>query len=207
MTARILVALAATLTLGACATNDLQSVGKSPRRLAMAAMSASLVPGSDGNATVRVLLDPGPVGLAPAEVGDYMNRQEAALRAEMVGTGVTVTRIDQQILLTLPGNVTFASNSADIRSDFFSVLNSLAQVLRDYDRTVIEVTGHTDSTGSDWINQPASQRRADAVAVYLRSQRVDKTRISSFGRGSTLPVASNDTPVGLVMNRRVEIFL
>lgn len=159
----------------------------------------------DGSSRVRVKLDPGPVGMAPGEVTDYMNRQEAALRASLMGTGVQVRRDSDEILLTLPGNVTFVTGSSDIRSDFYSVLNDVARVVAEYDQTRLTISGHTDSTGGDKINQPLSERRADAVAMYLRTQRVANSRISSAGFGSRYPVASNDTPVGREQNRRVEV--
>lgn len=198
----MLVAVAATMALGACATND---VGKSSGRLTTATALQSLV-GSPGS-RIRLALDAGPVGLAPGEVADYMDRQEAELRTEMAGTGVDVARIGQQIQLTLPGDVTFTTNSSDIRSDFFGVLNGLSRVLSKYDQTVIEVTGHTDTTGGDGINQPMSERRADAVAMYLRSQRIDNDRLSARGMGSKRPVAPNDTATGRAQNRRIEVLV
>ncbi len=146
-------------------------------------------------------------GVIGGGVGNYMDRQEAKLRQELQGTGVQVRREGNNLYLVMPGNITFATNSADIRSDFFSVLNSVAKVLAEFNQTSIRVTGHTDSTGSDTINQPLSQRRADSVATYLRTQKVTSTRIQSYGYGSRYPVASNDTPAGREQNRRVELEL
>ena len=146
-------------------------------------------------------------GVVGGGVGNYMDRQEAKLRQELQGTGVQVRRDGNNLYLVMPGNITFATNSADIRSDFFSVLNSVAKVLAEFNQTSIRVTGHTDSTGSDSINQPLSQRRADSVAMYLRTQKVASTRIQSYGYGSRYPVASNDTPAGREQNRRVELEL
>jgi outer membrane protein OmpA-like peptidoglycan-associated protein len=146
-------------------------------------------------------------GVVGGGVGNYMDRQEAKLRQELQGTGVQVRRDGNNLYLVMPGNITFATSSADIRSDFFSVLNSVAKVLAEFNQTSIRVTGHTDSTGSDTINQPLSQRRADSVATYLRSQKVTSTRIQSYGYGSRYPIASNDTPAGREQNRRVELEL
>jgi outer membrane protein OmpA-like peptidoglycan-associated protein len=140
-------------------------------------------------------------------VGNYMDRQEAKLRQELQGTGVQVRREGNNLFLVMPGNITFSSGNADIRSDFFSVLNSVAKVLAEFNQTSIRVTGHTDSTGSDQINQPLSERRADSVAMYLRSQKVSSARIQAYGYGSRYPVASNDTPAGRDQNRRVELEL
>ncbi|RYE08669.1 MAG: OmpA family protein [Hyphomicrobiales bacterium] len=160
-----------------------------------------------GGSSIRVKLDPGPVGMAPSDVTSYMNRQEAALRASMEGTGVRVERFADEILLTLPGNVTFVSNSADLRDGSPEVLRDIARVVAEYDQTKLTITGHTDFTGSDKINQPLSERRADAVASFLRSQRVASSRISSAGLGSRYPVASNDTPSGREQNRRIEVLI
>lgn len=140
-------------------------------------------------------------------VGNYMDRQEAKLRAELQGTGVQVQRDGNNLTLIMPGNITFASNSADIRSDFYSVLNSVAKVLAEFNQTSIRITGHTDSTGGDKINQPLSERRADSVAGYLRNQKVNSARIQSYGYGSRYPIASNDTASGREQNRRVELEL
>ncbi len=201
MTARILVAIAATLSLGACATNDIHA-GTSAGRL-----TASSLAEASGGSQVRVVLEPDSVGLPPVSVAEYMNRQEAALRRELEGTGVKVERTGDEILLTLPGNITFATGNADIRSDFFDVLTSVSKVLSEYDRTLIRITGHTDSIGGDKINVPLSERRADSIAAYLRAQKISSNRISAYGYAARYPVASNDTPAGREQNRRVEILI
>jgi outer membrane protein OmpA-like peptidoglycan-associated protein len=140
-------------------------------------------------------------------VGNYMDRQESKLRQELQGSGVQVRREGNNLFLVMPGNITFASGNADIRSDFFSVLNSVAKVLAEFNQTSIRVTGHTDSTGGDKINQPLSENRANSVAMYLRSQKVSSARIQSYGYGSRYPVASNDNESGRQANRRVELEL
>lgn len=140
-------------------------------------------------------------------VDAYLDRHEAVLRRELKGTGVQVRREERSLCLVMPGNIVFATNSADIRSDFFAVLNSVAKALAEFHRTSIRVTGHTDSTGGDKINQPLSERRADSVAMYLRSQKIAATRIASYGYGSRYPVASNDSAAGREQNRRVELEL
>lgn len=146
-------------------------------------------------------------GALGAGVGNYMDRQEAKLRQELQGTGVQVRREGNNLFLIMPGNITFSTGNADIRSDFFPVLNSVAKVLAEFNQTSIRVTGHTDSTGSDSINQPLSERRADSVAMYLRSQKVASARIQAYGYGSRYPIASNDTASGREQNRRVELEL
>jgi outer membrane protein OmpA-like peptidoglycan-associated protein len=155
----------------------------------------------------RALVGAGLGALAGAAVGNYMDRQEAKLRAELERTGVSVTRIGNNITLNMPGNITFATNSADLNAGFFEVLNSVALVVNEFDQTVIEVAGHTDNTGSDQYNQQLSERRAGAVAAYLGTRKVRSDRIITVGEGESRPIASNDTEAGRQQNRRVELTL
>lgn len=155
----------------------------------------------------RALIGAGVGALAGGAVGQYMDRQEAKLRAQLQGTGVSVTRVGDDIVLNMPGNITFATGSADLNSSFFGVLDSVALVLKEFDKTVIDVAGHTDNVGSDQVNQALSERRANTVAQYLRSKGIVDQRIATVGYGETRPIASNDTPDGRQQNRRVELTL
>jgi outer membrane protein OmpA-like peptidoglycan-associated protein len=134
-----------------------------------------------------------------------MDRQEAKLRAELQGTGVSVTRMGDNITLSMPGNVTFASGSSDLNADFFNVLSSVSKVITEYDQTVVEVAGHTDSSGSNGYNQGLSERRAGSVAQYLHSQGINDQRVITIGLGENMPVADNLSASGKQANRRVEI--
>ena len=118
----------------------------------------------------RALVGAGLGALAGAGVGNYMDRQEARSAKELERTGVSVTRIGDNITLNMPGNITFKTDSADLNASFFDVLNSVGIVVNEFEQTVIEVAGHTDSTGSDQYNQALSERRADAVAAYLKTR-------------------------------------
>jgi len=153
----------------------------------------------------RALIGAGVGALAGGSIGYYMDQQEAKLRAELQGTGVSVTRIGDNITLNMPGNVTFATNSSDLSPAFFDVLTSVSKVMKEFDKTVVEVAGHTDSTGSDQYNQTLSERRAASVSQYLRNQGVDERRLLTIGLGETMPVADNSTESGRQANRRVEI--
>lgn len=153
----------------------------------------------------RALIGAGVGALAGGAIGNYMDRQEAELRAELQGTGVSVTRIGDNITLNMPGNVTFATDSSDLSPAFFDVLTSVGKVLDEFDQTIVEVAGHTDSTGSDAYNQSLSVRRSSSVASYLQSQGVDSQRLITIGLGETMPVADNSTEAGRQANRRVEI--
>jgi outer membrane protein OmpA-like peptidoglycan-associated protein len=136
-----------------------------------------------------------------------MDREAEALRQRLRGTGVSVTRHGDHIILNMPGNVTFATDSADISSDFYEVLDSVAIVLNEFEKTYVDVVGHTDSTGRAEYNQALSVRRAQSVADYLMSREVMPERLVVTGRGQTQPIASNDTTEGRALNRRVEIVL
>lgn len=145
--------------------------------------------------------------LAGGAVGGYMDYQEAQLRKRLQNSGVSVTRVGDDIYLNMPGNLTFASDSAAIRGDFYEVLNSVALVLEEYEKTIIEITGHTDSTGADDYNQRLSEQRAQSVASYLIGQQVHSQRVVTHGFGETSPIADNDTPEGRQQNRRVVLRL
>ena len=153
----------------------------------------------------RALIGAGVGALAGGAIGNYQDKQEAALRAELEGTGVSVTRIGDNITLNMPGNVTFATDSSDLSPAFFDVLNSVGKVLGEFDQTVVEVAGHTDSTGSDQYNQSLSERRANSVTTYLKAQGVMPQRLITVGMGEAYPVADNGTAQGRQANRRVEI--
>jgi outer membrane protein OmpA-like peptidoglycan-associated protein len=153
------------------------------------------------------LIGAGAGALAGGAVGAYMDVQEAKLRERLRGTGVSVTRTGDNLILNMPGNVTFATDRADIRPTFYEILNSVALVLKEYDKTIIEVMGHTDSTGSETHNQGLSERRAASVGRYLVSQGVDSRRVLTQGFGERYPMASNETAEGRQQNRRVELRL
>ena len=175
---------------------------------AAAGAVAGLMSGDDAvERRQHALIGAGIGALAGGAVGNYMDRQEAKLRAELQGTGVSVTRIGDNITLNMPGNVTFDTDSSALRPQFFGVLNSVGKVLTEYDKTVVEVAGHTDSTGSDSYNMQLSQRRANTVGEYLYTQGIMDQRIISVGMGEHHPIADNSTAEGRQLNRRVEITL
>ena len=155
----------------------------------------------------RALIGAGVGALAGGAVGYYMDVQEAKLRQQLEGTGVRVVRNGDNITLVMPSNVTFDVDKADVKASFYPVLDSVALVLDEYDKTIIDVVGHTDSTGSHQYNQALSERRADSVAKYLISQKVARVRIETFGMGETRPIADNATAQGRQLNRRVELTL
>ncbi len=155
----------------------------------------------------RALIGAGIGALAGGSVGYYMDVQEARLRKQLEGTGVRVVRDGNNITLVMPSNITFDTNRAEVKADFYRVLDSVALVLKEYRKTMIEIVGHTDSTGSETYNQRLSEQRAESVARYLKSQGINPQRIATFGMGERQPIASNATPQGRAANRRVELTL
>lgn len=154
-----------------------------------------------------VLLGAGIGALAGAGVGYYMDQQEAKLRAKLQGTGVSVTRHGDTIVLNMPGNVTFATNSSNVSADFYPVLDSVSLVINEFEKTYVDVVGHTDSTGAADYNLRLSEQRAGSVGRYLESREVLPARVLTRGMGEDVPIASNDTLAGRSLNRRVEIQL
>ena len=146
-------------------------------------------------------------GASGAGYGYYADKQEEELRRSMQGTGVQVQRQGDQIKLIMPGNITFATDSAEIVSNFYAPLNNLASSFKQFNQNTIEIVGFTDSTGSRQYNMDLSQRRAQSVAKYLTAQGVDGSRLSTRGAGPDQPIASNATADGRAQNRRVEVNL
>jgi outer membrane protein OmpA-like peptidoglycan-associated protein len=201
--------------LPACTTLDPytreERVARAQRQAVIGAAAGAAVGLITGDSSMerkkRALVGAGLGALAGAGVGTYMDRQEARLREELDRTGVSVTRDGDNITLNMPGNITFATNSADLNANFYEVLNSVSMVLAEFEQTVIEVAGHTDNTGTDSYNQQLSERRAASVVSYLGTRSVLPDRMIALGVGETRPIASNDTDVGRQQNRRVELTL
>jgi outer membrane protein OmpA-like peptidoglycan-associated protein len=213
---RILAVVGVVLVATGCETLDPytgdEQMSKSTKGALIGAAAGAVVGLASGDDAVerrqRALLGAGVGALTGGLVGNYMDRQEAKLRAELEGTGVSVTRTGpkgENITLNMPGNVTFATNSADLNPAFFDVLKSVGKVLKEFEQTIVEVAGHTDSTGADAYNQGLSERRAGTVSQYLQSRGIIAQRMITVGMGESMPVANNGTESGRQVNRRVEI--
>jgi outer membrane protein OmpA-like peptidoglycan-associated protein len=211
----LLAPLALALALTACTTTDPWTGEPQTSRAAVgaavgaAAGAAAGAISGDGSRErrKRALIGAGGGALAGAGVGAYMDRQEERLRRDLAETGVSVTRVGDRLVLNMPGNITFATDRAEISAGFHPVLDSVSRVLDEFDRTVIDIAGHTDSTGAADYNQDLSVRRAESVGSYLISRDVDARRIITRGLGETRPAATNETDQGRRMNRRVELVL
>jgi len=153
------------------------------------------------------ILGAGIGALAGAGVGYYMDEQERKLRQQTAGTGINVIRDGDNLVLDMPSEITFGVDSANIDPGFRITLDQLASTLTQYEKTYVDVLGHTDSTGSDAYNQALSERRASAVADYLSTRGVQSARLAARGYGESQPKASNLDAAGRSANRRVEIRL
>jgi outer membrane protein OmpA-like peptidoglycan-associated protein len=207
----IVVILAAAFLIEGCATDPYTGEQKMSKTawgsLIGAAGGAAVGAAVSKNHRKGALIGAGVGALSGGAVGYYMDQQEAKLRQKLQGSGVSVTRQGDNIILNMPGNITFQTNSADINANFYDVLSSVTLVLKEYNKTLIDISGHTDSTGTDAINQPLSERRAASVGNYFVAQGIDARRIATQGFGKNRPIASNDTAEGRAQNRRVEIQL
>lgn len=211
-----LAAMSISLLVSSCATYTGQTnAPDDPNRTqrgaiigAVAGAVAGLLSGDDATERrQRALVGAGVGGLAGGAIGAYQDRQEAALRQRMAGTGVDVVRNGDNITLNMPSNITFDFDRSDLKPQFLPVLDNVARTLTEYNQTVVEVAGHTDSVGTDAYNQALSERRANSVAGYLGSHGVMNQRMIVVGAGESRPVASNETESGRAQNRRVEITL
>jgi outer membrane protein OmpA-like peptidoglycan-associated protein len=207
-----LVISMATLLVACATTTDPWTGEERPTRTGQGAaigagVGAVIGAISGGDRLKRAAIGAGIGALSGAAIGHYMDRNEEELRRQLRGTGVSVTRRGDEIILNMPGNVTFDFDSASLRPDFFEVLNSVSLVLEEFDQTVLVIDGHTDSVGRHAYNLDLSKRRAETVGRYLISQGVAPVRVATYGYGPDYPVDSNETDAGRAQNRRVELTL
>ena len=210
----ILVFMVATFGLGGCMTYD-PYTGEEKTSNATKGSIIGAIGGAAIGAATSSKSDRGKGALIGAAsgaaigggVGYYMDKQEAELRRKLEGTGVRVVRNGDEIELVMPGNITFDLNESSIKPSFSGTLESVALVLKEYDKTIIQIEGHTDSSGSDSYNQLLSERRASSVRDFLLNQGIEPKRTRAVGYGERYPVASNDTAAGREQNRRVELTL
>nr|WP_099866651.1 OmpA family protein [Pararhizobium haloflavum] len=201
--------LMASAVLAGCTTDPYTGQRQLSNTAGGAALGAAAGAGlgllAGGDDRRNALIGAGVGALAGGAIGGYMDNQEAKLRAQLQGTGVSVTRNGDNIILNMPSNVTFDTDQADVRANFYPTLNSVVLVLREFDQTLVDVYGHTDSDGSDSYNLDLSQRRARSVLSYLTGQGLDPRRFYAQGYGESQPIADNATEQGRAANRRVEI--
>ena len=203
------------LVLAGCTTGPLVSPDD-PNRNAkggaalgagIGALAGRLIGGDDRGERNRATVAGALVGAATgAAIGNQLDQQEAELR-EQLGDETTIRNTGDRLIVTMPQDILFATDSADLRPTLQGDIRTVAQSLNAYPDTTVQVIGHTDNTGSAEYNQRLSERRADAVSGILLSEGVPSGRVQAIGRGEAQPVASNLTPEGRAQNRRVDIVI
>ena len=208
--------LAASLALASCSQSTDPLTGKPQVNKTVAGAGIGAAVGALGGFLIAkdksgsdkrkaILIGAGVGALAGGGIGAYMDRQEQELRQQLVNTGVSVSRNGNEIILNMPSNITFASGQDALSPQFASVLDSVGIILNKYPKTLLDIDGHTDSTGDEFSNQSLSERRAVSVARYLNNRQVDSRRLRVIGYGETRPIATNASDAGRAANRRVEV--
>ena len=216
VTSIVAVASIAALMAAACTTTDPYS--STPRRnntgtgVIAGALGGALLgyltnTNNPDEGRTNALIGAGVGALAGGAIGNYMDRQQRELEQQLSGSGVGVKRQGDNLVLIMPGDVTFDTNQSSIQGRFHAVLDDVASVFNRYDQSLVDIIGHADSDGSDSYNLDLSRRRAESVAAYLNQRGVDANRIYYEGRGESQPIASNATADGKAQNRRVEILI
>ena len=216
VTSIVAVASIAALMAAACTTTDPYS--STPRRnntgtgVIAGALGGALLgyltnTNNPDEGRTNALIGAGVGALAGGAIGNYMDRQQRELEQQLSGSGVGVKRQGDNLVLIMPGDVTFDTNQSSIQGRFHAVLDDVATVFNRYDQSLVDIIGHADSDGSDSYNLDLSRRRAESVAAYLNQRGVDANRIYYEGRGESQPIASNATADGKAQNRRVEILI
>lgn len=206
----IVLVVALALGLAGCAsmTEKEKTIAKGAGIGAAGGAVVGAVAGGGKGAVIGAAVGAGAGAIAGNVWSNRMEKQKQEMEQATQGTGVQVTQTpDNRLKLEVPSDVSFASGKADIASNFRPILDKFAQGLVENSAATATIIGHTDSTGTDAINNPLSLQRAANVRDYLSSRSVAISRVQIDGRGSREPVASNDTEAGRAKNRRVEIFV
>ena len=210
---RLAVVAVATLFVVGCTTTDPYTGAQTPNRTANGAIlgalgGAALGTLAGGNDRKNAMIGAGIGAIAGAGVGAYMDAQQRKLNEQLRNSGVGVTRTaENEITLNMPSDITFDIDQSNVKPQFRDTLYNVAQTLREYESTTVDVAGHADATGADDYNMALSQRRADAVARVLSQNGVNPVRLVSVGFGESRPITENNTADGRSKNRRVEIKL
>ncbi|RZU03144.1 OmpA family protein [Rivibacter subsaxonicus] len=210
-TKTLAAASAVALLIGGCANMD-ETQATTAKGAGLGALGGAVLGQVIGGDTKATMIGAG-IGAAAGAIGanvwsKNMEEKKRAMEQSTQGTGIEVTRTaDNQLKLAVPSDISFAVGSAAIEPRLRPVLDSFANGLAAEPNMLVKVVGHTDSTGSDAINDPLSHKRADSVRYYLEDRGIKGARVETAGRGSREPVAGNDSAEGRAKNRRVEIFL
>ncbi|WP_425046708.1 OmpA family protein [Primorskyibacter sp. S87] len=210
----IIAASSAVFLLGACtnpASLTATSVGEDPYKKTKEGALVGGVLGAGigaltGTNTATAALAGAAVGaIAGGAIGAQLDKQAAELRQELSNDGISITNAGDRMIVSVPNDITFATDSAEVNPALRSDLDRVAANLLKYPDNTVQVIGHTDSDGEAGYNQSLSERRANSVADILQTGGVPYTRLTTAGRGEDAPIASNLTDDGKAQNRRVEI--
>ena len=201
-TASLIVVFLFSTTVVGCA-----SLSKTEQGAGAGAGAGAVIGGAIGAATGSTakgaIVGAAVGGVAGAVIGQQMDKQAEELAEDL--EGAEVERVGEGIQITFDSAILFGFDSAEISEPAQMNLNNLAQSLEEYPGTELVIVGHTDAVGDEAYNQELSEERAGSAAAYLAQQGVPADRITTFGKGETEPVASNDTEFGQQQNRRVEM--
>jgi outer membrane protein OmpA-like peptidoglycan-associated protein len=205
----ILVPVAlAVATLAGCADMSMPQMSPTARNTAIGAGVGGVAGAAIGRDAKGAAIGAGLGALGGYVWSQHMEQKKQAMQRATVGTGVAVTQTqDNQLKLEIPSDISFDTGRADIKSNLRPILDQFASGLSSQPNTEVRIVGHTDSTGPDSVNDPLSQRRADATRDYLAARGVDPRRVLTAGRGEHEPIADNNSEAGRSKNRRVEVFL
>lgn len=210
MQRKAIIALTTALIFTGCANMSQTQQGTAQGALAGAATGAliGVLAGGGEGAAIGAAAGAATGAAAGYVWSRHMEEQKQQMEAATAGTGVQVSQTaDNRLKLEIPSDITFDTGRAQIKPGMRPILDSFATTLLQNPTTNVTIIGHTDSSGSDAINNPLSVNRAVSTRDYLVQRGVPKQRIQVDGRGSYEPITSNDTPAGRAMNRRVEIFV
>ena len=196
--------IAALFAAGSLATLGMHGCATLPESAAQTQAAASAAaPSARRESLTAIGLKP----LNPDEAAGYMDRAQTEIETLLKTTDVTVVRKDRDLIVTLPGDLSFGSGRAVIEPSLFKLLNGLSEVLDRYDSTYIDILGHADSSGRKKDNERLSEQRANSTAAYLVAHHLDYQRLRVAGVGSAFPLVSNNKAKGRAQNRRVEIII
>jgi outer membrane protein OmpA-like peptidoglycan-associated protein len=209
---KLITVLLITASITGCTTRQNATTGESEvNRSAIGALGGAVAGALAGAATGKkngAIFGAAGGAAIGGGVGYYFDQQEAALREELLNSGVQVTRVgENELQLVMQKGIGFNTGSDSLSSSILPTLNGVAKILNEYPKSSLKITGHTDSVGSSESNLTLSERRAEAVSRYLISQNVKSGRLDTIGYGERRPIATNDTAEGRAQNRRVEILI
>jgi outer membrane protein OmpA-like peptidoglycan-associated protein len=207
---RVVVCMAVAGALGACATDDPNRRAKTGA--AIGAVAGAVIGNQVSDARGAPIVGAVVGAIAGGAVGNYMDKQKAELERQLAEEAarkeLQITELaDGSLKIGIASDVSFDVDSAQLKPDALDTYAKIANVLKTYDKTVVHIVGHTDSTGSDQYNQSLSERRASSVASYMGGQGLPGTRIRLEGRGEREPIATNETADSRKRNRRVDIVI